>query len=62
VSRYPDCYVCNEPCVAGQVDALGFPVHLGCQASLPPEERNERLAEWSTSSFGPRREDREEER
>ena len=60
MSGRPECYVCGDPCVCGQVDAHAFPAHLGCQSQLPPAERNPRLAEYPTS-FGLRWEDREKE-
>lgn len=52
-AQYPACILCGELCVAGQRDALGRTVHFGCQPSLPPEERDPRLAEYPTS-FGRR--------
>lgn len=42
------CNVCGAECVANQKDGRGRAVHLGCQVSLPKEQRNPRLADYPT--------------
>lgn len=49
MTRWPECPFCHDFCVCGQVDALRRPIHYGCQAELPREERHPQLAEYPTS-------------
>lgn len=50
----PDCFVCGLPCCCDQRDGQGRAVHLGCQPSLPPQERHPRLAEHATNHLSPK--------
>ena len=58
MSRYPECLMCHDLCLCGQHDALKRPIHYGCQAELPLDERHPQLTEHPTGFAAERRRQR----